>query len=122
MSAIDARLAELGITLPTPAAPVANYVGTVRTGNTLVISGQLCFNNEGKLAATGKLGTGTVTVEDARVAARYCAINILAQIKAAVGSLDNLRSLGRRIPIGRKRNLGNFMPLPRQAVEHGVVA
>ena len=38
---IDARLAELGITLPTPAAPVANYVGTVRTGNTLVISGQL---------------------------------------------------------------------------------
>ena len=90
MSTIDTRLAELGITLPTPAAPVANYVGTVRTGNLLVVSGQLCFNGEGKLAATGKLGTGTVTIEDARVAARYCAVNVLAQIKAAVGSLDKV--------------------------------
>jgi enamine deaminase RidA (YjgF/YER057c/UK114 family) len=89
MSDIDARLAELGITLPTPAAPVANYVGTVRTGNLLIVSGQLCFNAEGKLAATGKLGAG-VTVEDARVAARYSAINVIAQIKAAVGSLDKV--------------------------------
>ncbi|MDQ0394042.1 RidA family protein [Labrys monachus] len=89
MSAIDARLAELGITLPTPAAPVANYVGAVRTGNLLVVSGQLCFDGEGKLASTGKLGAG-VTIEDARAAARYSAINILAQVKAAVGSLDNV--------------------------------
>lgn len=112
MSAIDARLAELGITLPTPAAPVANYVGTVRTGNTLVISGQLCFNNEGKLAATGKLGTGTVTVEDARVAARYCAINILAQIKAAVGSLDN---------VVRVVRLGGFIAAAPEFTTHPMV-
>src|ERR1700738_724481 len=86
---VEKKLADLGIILPTPAAPVANYVGTVRTGNLLIVSGQLCFNAEGKLAATGKLGAG-VTGEDARVAARYSAINVIAQIKAAVGSLDKV--------------------------------
>src|SRR4051794_36398708 len=67
----DQRLAELGITLPKPAAPVANYVGVVRTGNLLVVSGQLCFGPDGKLAATGKLGAG-VAVEEAKTAARLC--------------------------------------------------
>ena len=55
---VEKKLAELGITLPTPAAPVANYVPFVRTGNVLVISGQICFDNDGKLVAKGKLGGG----------------------------------------------------------------
>jgi enamine deaminase RidA (YjgF/YER057c/UK114 family) len=86
---VEQKLAELGISLPTPAAPVANYVPFVRTGNLLVISGQLCFDAEGKLVATGKLGGG-VSIEDAQQAARACAINLLAQIKAALGDLDKI--------------------------------
>ncbi len=86
---VEQKLAELGIVLPTPAAPVANYVPFVRTGNLLVISGQLCFDAEGKLVATGKLGGG-VSIEDAQQAARACAINLLAQIKAALGDLDKV--------------------------------
>jgi len=89
MSTPEQRLAELGITLPTPAAPVANYVGTVRSGNLLVISGQLCLGPDGKLLATGKLGAG-VSPEAGKAAARASAINIIAQIKAAVGSLDKV--------------------------------
>src|SRR5436853_6031996 len=60
---VEKKLADLGITLGTPAAPVANYVGFVRTGNLLVVSGQLCFTGEGNLAAVGKLG-GAVTIEE----------------------------------------------------------
>ena len=63
----ELRLADLGITLSAPAAPVANYVGFVRTGNLLVVSGQLCFDAEGKLVAVGKLGDN-VTIEDGQKA------------------------------------------------------
>lgn len=87
--AVESRIAGLGIELPTPAAPIANYVACVRTGNTVVVSGQLCFGAEGKLVATGQLGAG-VSVEDGQKAARACAVNLLAQIKAAVGDLDNV--------------------------------
>jgi enamine deaminase RidA (YjgF/YER057c/UK114 family) len=89
---IDARLKELGITLPTPAAPIANYVPAVRTGNLLVVSGQLCLGIDGKLAPehTGKLG-GEVSKEAAAAAARLCAINLLAQAKAALGSLEAIK-------------------------------
>jgi enamine deaminase RidA (YjgF/YER057c/UK114 family) len=66
---VEKKLADLGITLGTPAAPVANYVGFVRTGNLLVVSGQLCFDAEGKLVAVGKLG-GAVSIEDGQKAAR----------------------------------------------------
>jgi enamine deaminase RidA (YjgF/YER057c/UK114 family) len=86
---IEQKLAAQGITLPQPAAPVANYVGFVRTGNLLFVSGQLCFDAEGKLIATGKLGGG-VTIEQGNAAARGCAINLLAQIKAALGDLDKV--------------------------------
>jgi enamine deaminase RidA (YjgF/YER057c/UK114 family) len=89
MGAVDKKLSELGITLPTPAAPVANYVPFVRTGNLLIVSGQLCFDSEGKLAAVGKLG-GAVSIEDGQKAARACAINLLAQLKAALGDLDKI--------------------------------
>ncbi len=86
---VEKKLADLGITLPTPAAPIANYVGFVRTGNLLVISGQLCFDLDGKLVAKGKLGGG-VSIEDGQKAARACAIHLLAQVKAALGDLDKV--------------------------------
>jgi enamine deaminase RidA (YjgF/YER057c/UK114 family) len=86
---VEKKLAELEITLPTPAAPVANYVGYVRTGNLLVVSGQLCLGGDSKLVAIGKLGA-TVSVEDGQKAARACAINVLAQLKAALGDLDKV--------------------------------
>lgn len=86
---VEKRLAEMGITLPTPAQPVANYVPFVRTRNMLVCSGQICFDVEGKLVATGKLGAG-VSLEDGQKAARACAVNLLAQVKAAVGDLDKV--------------------------------
>ncbi|MBI4274208.1 MAG: RidA family protein [Rhizobiales bacterium] len=87
--AVEKRLADNGITLPTPASPIANYVGFVRTGNLLVVSGQLCFDPEGKLIAKGKLGA-SVSVEDGQKAARTCGINVLAQVKAALGDLDKV--------------------------------
>jgi enamine deaminase RidA (YjgF/YER057c/UK114 family) len=83
------KLASLGITLPTPAAPVANYVAFVRSGNMLTVSGQLCFGSDGTLAAKGRLGDG-VSIEDGQKAARACAVNLLAQVKAAVGDLDKV--------------------------------
>lgn len=87
--AVEKKLKDLGIELPTPAAPVANYVPFVRTGKLLVISGQLCFGPDGKLTATGKLG-GAVSVESGTKAAQACAINLLAQVKAALGDLDKV--------------------------------
>lgn len=86
---IEKKLAELGIVLHTPASPVANYVGFVRTGNLLVVSGQLCLDADGKLVAKGKLGD-EVSVEDGNKAARVCALNLLAQVKAALGDLDKV--------------------------------
>jgi enamine deaminase RidA (YjgF/YER057c/UK114 family) len=86
---IEKKLASLGITLPTPASPIANYVPFVRSGNMLVISGQLCFGADGKLVAAGQLGAG-VSIEAGQKAARACAINLLAQVKAALGDLDQV--------------------------------
>src|SRR3954447_24097964 len=91
---VEKKLADLGISLGTPAAPVANYVGFVRTGNLLVVSGQLCFDAEGKLVAAGKLG-GSVSIEDGQKAARACAINLLPQIKVALGDLDKVQRVVR---------------------------
>jgi enamine deaminase RidA (YjgF/YER057c/UK114 family) len=86
---IDKRLVELGITLHAPASPIANYVGFVRTGNLLVVSGQVCIDHNGQLVATGRLGDN-VTIEAGQKAARQCALNLCAQIKAALGDLDKL--------------------------------
>src|SRR5262245_17094825 len=86
---VEKKLADLGFTLPTPAAPVANYVPFVRTGKLLVIAGQLCLDAEGKLVAKGKLGA-EVSIDDGVKAARACAINLLAQIKAGLGDLDKI--------------------------------
>lgn len=86
---IDARLASLGITLPVAAAPAANYVPYVQSGNMLYISGQLPME-DGRLAVTGQLGAGVHTPEGQR-AAKLCAVNILAQAKAALGDLGRIR-------------------------------
>jgi len=86
---VEKKLAEMGISLPEPKAPVANYVPFVRTGNFMLVSGQICFDAEGKLVAKGRLG-GEVSVEDGRKAARACAINLLAQVKMALGDLDKM--------------------------------
>jgi enamine deaminase RidA (YjgF/YER057c/UK114 family) len=82
-AAIYARLAELGLTLPQVAAPLAAYVPAVQTGNHVYVSGQLPIV-EGKLAATGKVGA-EVSPEDAAGLARTCALNALAAIDALVG-------------------------------------
>ena len=70
---IEAKIASLGITLPTPASPIANYVPFVRSGNLLIVSGQLCFGADGKLVAKGQLG-GDVSIEDGQKAGRACAV------------------------------------------------
>ena len=89
---IDARLAELGITVPEAAAPVANYVGFVRTGNLVFVSGQVTLK-DGEFQHIGKLG-GEISVEEGQAAARLCAINIIAQLKVACdGDLDRVRRI-----------------------------
>ena len=99
MSAIEDRLAKLGVALPQAAAPVANYVPAVVTGNLLVISGQLALGPDGKLADRhkGKLGA-EVSDEAGKEAARFCAVNLLAQAKAALGG--DLSRLKRCVRLG----------------------
>jgi enamine deaminase RidA (YjgF/YER057c/UK114 family) len=86
-ASIDSRLAELGLTLPQAAAPVAAYVPTVLAGGLLHVSGQLPFV-DGQLV-TGRLGE-SVSLEDGQAAARACGLMLLAQAKAALGSLDRI--------------------------------
>ena len=87
MSDTAARLAELGITLPTPAAPVAAYVPTVEAGGFLYVSGQVSFV-DGELVK-GRLGEN-VSLEEGVIAARGCGLMLLAQAQAALGSLDRI--------------------------------
>ena len=81
--AIDARLEELGIELPEAAAPAANYVPYVVSGNQVFVAGQITIHN-GEIQYVGKLGRD-YGVEDGQAAARLCALNIIAQVKAACG-------------------------------------
>src|SRR5260221_4845654 len=90
--AVDKKLAELGIALPTPASPVANYIPFVRVGALLFVSGQICLDAGGKLVAKGKLGKG-VSLEDGQKAARACGINLLAQVKAALRELGKVKQV-----------------------------
>jgi len=83
MGKIDDRLAELGIDLPQAAAPVANYVGWVRSGNLVFTAGQVPIR-DGEFLYQGIVGKD-VSDEDANAAAKLCAINILSQVKAACG-------------------------------------
>jgi enamine deaminase RidA (YjgF/YER057c/UK114 family) len=92
--AVESKLNALGITLKEPAKPIANYVAFVRAGNLLTVSGQICFDGDGKLVATGQLGAG-VSIEDGQKAARACAISLITQVKAALGDLDKVRQVVR---------------------------
>lgn len=107
---IEARLAELGVTLPAAPAPVANYVPYTISGNILIISGQIPLV-DGKIALTGKLGGG-VSNEAAKDAARTCVINLLAQAKAALGDLDRVTKVLR---------LGGFIACTPEFSQQAVV-
>ena len=108
---IDAGLAELGITLPTPPAPVATYVPYVVTGNLVVVSGQIPLV-EGKLAHTGRL-SNVLDVEPGQAAARVCLLNVLAQLRAAcAGDLDRVRRIVR---------LGGFIASDPAFTQHAQV-
>lgn len=89
---VDARLERLGITLPAPAAPVAAYVPVVEAGGLAHVSGQLPFI-DGHLV-TGRLGED-VSIGQGAAAARACALMILAQLRAALGSLDRVERVVR---------------------------
>src|SRR5277367_1705125 len=96
MSETAKRLKELGVVLPKPAAPVANYVPYVRAGTLLFVSGQIPFGADGKLAERhkGKLKADS-EIDAAREAARLCVINVLAQAHAALGDLDRIKQVVR---------------------------
>jgi enamine deaminase RidA (YjgF/YER057c/UK114 family) len=85
---IEKRLSDLGVTLPTPAAPAANYVPFVRSGNLLFTAGQLPLK-DGKLQVAGLVGKDVDTA-GGQEGAKLCAINILAQAKAALGDLEKI--------------------------------
>ncbi len=111
MGTIDENLKQLGITLPEPAAPVANYVAYVVTGNLVFISGQVTLGPNG-FEYQGKVGAD-FTKEEAADAAKLCAINILAQLKAACGGdLERVR---------RCVKLGGFVNAVPEFTDHPAV-
>jgi enamine deaminase RidA (YjgF/YER057c/UK114 family) len=108
---IEAKLKELGIVLPPPAAPVANYIPFNLVGNLLVASGQIPIV-DGNVAIVGKVG-GAVSVADGQHAARICFINLVAQVKAACdGDLDRVKRVVR---------LGGFIAAAADFTRHAVV-
>jgi enamine deaminase RidA (YjgF/YER057c/UK114 family) len=112
MTNISENLKKLNITLPTPALPVANYVGFVKSGNQVFVSGQLPIEN-GELKYVGKVGS-KISIEDAQKAARICAINIIAQIKLACeGNLER---------VVRCIKLGVFVNGDADFIDHPIVA
>lgn len=90
MKKIEKQIATLGLDIPSPVAPVANYVPYVIEGKTLYISGQVSMGPAGLVK--GKLGAD-LSVEDGAAAARLCAINLVAQMRAALGDLDRVRRI-----------------------------
>jgi enamine deaminase RidA (YjgF/YER057c/UK114 family) len=110
-SRIEVKLAELGITLPRPSTPIANYVPYVVTGNHAVVSGQVPAL-DGRIAVTGKVGQG-VSLEQGREAARLCFINVLVHLKAACGGdLDRVKRVVR---------LGGFIASPPEFTQQAQV-
>ena len=108
---VEVKLAELGITLPEPARPIATYVPYVVTGDLVAVSGQLPLL-AGKVSVTGKLGA-TVPLEQGQQAAQRCIINLLAQLKEACGGdLDRVRRVVR---------LGGFIACVPEFTRHAEV-
>ena len=87
MSTIEARLAELGLILPAPVAPIANYVPFVKSGSLLHISGQVSLGTDGGIV--GVIGA-EIDLAAGQRAARLCGVNLIAQMKAATGDLDQV--------------------------------
>ncbi len=106
---IETRLAELGIALPKPARPVATYIPYIVEGSLVFISGQVSLGPGAEFK--GKVGR-ELSVEEGQAAARLCALNILAQLKAAVGDLDRVRACLR---------LGGFVNATPDFTEHPAV-
>ncbi len=86
----EEKIKELGITLPEPPNPAGSYIPAVRTGNLVFLSGQIPLYN-GKIAFAGKVTDDNI--EDAKKSAKICAINLLAQLKANLGSLDKIKRI-----------------------------
>src|ERR1700683_2678891 len=108
---VELKLAELGISLPTPMPPIANYVPYAVTGNLVAVSVQVPAI-DGKIAITGKVSWG-VSVEQAKEAARLCFINVLVHLKAACGGdLDRVQRVVR---------LGGFIASPSEFSQHALV-
>lgn len=111
-SQIEQKLLQMGIMLPPSAAPVANYVHSVISGNQVFISGQLPMK-DGKALASGQVGTHC-TIEEAQAAARQCGINMLSHLKEACG--DNLDRVKRCVKLGVFVNSGaDFTDQPKVA-------
>jgi enamine deaminase RidA (YjgF/YER057c/UK114 family) len=110
-SAIEQRLAARGIELPAAPAPAANYIPYITSGKLLFVAGQLPFV-AGKVAVAGRLGED-VTLEQGQEAARICALNLLAQVRAACGG-----HLGR---LARCIKLGGFVSCTPEFTEHPAV-
>jgi enamine deaminase RidA (YjgF/YER057c/UK114 family) len=109
---IDATLAELDITLPTPPAPVATYVPFVVTGNLVAVSGQIPLVEGDRIAHTGKLGA-RLDVARGQEAARVCLLNVIAQLRVACGGdLDRVRRVVR---------LGGFIACEPGFTQHAQV-
>ncbi len=89
---IEEKLKQLGITLPTPPTPAGSYVPAIKTGNLLFISGQIPME-DGKVLFTGKVTDDNL--ETAQKSAKMCAVNLLAQIKRELGSLDKVTKIVR---------------------------
>ena len=90
---IEDKLRQLNITLPIPPKPAGSYIPVVVSGNLAFVSGQIPMQ-DGKVVFTGKVPTEK-SIEEAQKAAKLCAINILAQLKANLGSLDKITKIVR---------------------------
>lgn len=88
----EEKLSEMGVVLPNPPAPAGSYVPAVRTGNLVFVSGQIPLR-DGRVAFTGKVTDQNIG--DAKESARLCAINVLSQIRASLGSLDGVQKIVR---------------------------
>lgn len=108
MSSPEQRLKELGITLPEPLKPIANFVPVVQSGNLLFISGQVAAGPDGRI--TGRLGDN-MDLDAGYAAARYCGINLIAQCQSALGDLSKI---SRVVKLGGFVNAApDFVDIPK---------